>query len=129
MTLYISETEIAEDKSIALALTNIYGLSNTTAKRICKKLGFLSNLKTKYLTPGQLDAVIEEVKGLNLKLAGDLRKSQTLNIQRLISIKSYRGLRILQGLPVRGQRTHSNAKSAKKHKKGVQVETKSKSAK
>jgi small subunit ribosomal protein S13 len=118
MTLYISETELAEDKSVALALADIHGLGVTTSKRICKNLGFLPNLKTKHLTPEQADAVVKAVKGLNLKLAGDLKKSRTLNIQRLIAIKSYRGLRILQGLPVRGQRTHSNAKSSRKHKRG-----------
>jgi small subunit ribosomal protein S13 len=117
MPLYISETELSEDKSIVLALAGIYGLGNTASKRICKKLGFLPNLKTKYLTQDQVGSLIRAVKGLNLKLAGDLKKSRTLNIQRLIAIKSYRGLRILQGLPVRGQRTHSNAKSARKHKR------------
>jgi small subunit ribosomal protein S13 len=117
MPLYISETELSEDKSIVLSLAGIYGLGNTTSKRICKKLGFLPNLKTKYLTQDQVVAVIKAVKGLNLELAGDLKKSRTLNIQRLIAIKSYRGLRLLQGLPVRGQRTHSNAKSARKHKR------------
>lgn len=115
--VYIFETELQDEKPVILALTDIYGLGLSTSKIVTKKLGFLPNLKTKYLTKSQLNNLIQTITSLNLKLAGDLKKVQTLNIKRLISIKSYRGLRLFQGLPVRGQRTHSNAKTAKKFKK------------
>lgn len=115
--MYIFETELSENKSISLALTKIYGLGISTSKIITKKLGFLSNLKTKHLTQGQLNLIVKITNSFNIKLAGDLKKIQTLNIKRLISIKSYRGLRMFQGLPVRGQRTHSNSQTSKKFKR------------
>jgi small subunit ribosomal protein S13 len=115
--IYIFETELVETKSITLALADIYGLGFSTSNLISKKQGFLPNLKAKYLTKNQLNLLKQTVIQLNRELAGDLKKIKTLNIKRLISIKSYRGLRMFQGLPVRGQRTHSNARTAKKFKR------------
>jgi small subunit ribosomal protein S13 len=117
MMVYIFETELSGNKSIVFALTNIYGLGLSTSKIITKKLGFLPNLKTKNLTKNQILLLVEVINSFNLKLAGDLKKTKILNIKRLISIKSYRGLRMFQGLPVRGQRTHSNARTSKKFKR------------
>jgi small subunit ribosomal protein S13 len=115
--IYIFETELVETKSITLALADIYGLGFFPSNLISKKQGFLPNLKAKYLTKNQLNLLKQTVIHLNRELAGDLKKIKTLNIKRLISIKSYRGLRMFQGLPVRGQRTHSNARTAKKFKR------------
>jgi small subunit ribosomal protein S13 len=115
VSIYINETELSEDKTVLLAVADIYGLGLSTSKLIAKRLGFLPNLKTKHLTQNQIANLKEALKNLNRKLAGDLKKMESLNLKRLISIKSYRGLRIIQGLPVRGQRTHSNAKTARKH--------------
>jgi small subunit ribosomal protein S13 len=117
VVIYIHEKELSEDKPVFLSIADIYGLGLSTSKLISKKLGFLPNLKTKYLTQKQINLIIEAIKNLKLKLAGDLKKEHTLNIDRLIAIKSYRGLRIFEGLPVRGQRTHSNAKTARKNKR------------
>lgn len=117
MVIYIYEKELSEDKSVLLSIADIYGLGLSTSKLISKKLGFLPNLKTRYLTQKQINLIIDTIKNLKLRLGGDLKKAHTLNINRLISIKSYRGLRILEGLPVRGQRTHSNARTARKHKR------------
>ena len=115
--IYIFETELIETRSILAAIADIYGIGLSTSKLISKKQGFLSNLKVKYLTKNQLNSLKRTITNLNLELAGDLKKIKTLNIKRLISIKSYRGLRMFQGLPVRGQRTHSNARTAKKFKR------------
>lgn len=115
--VYIFETELLNEKPILRSVAKIYGLGISTSKLISKKLGFLPNLKTKHLTQGQLTLLIKTINSLNIKLGGDLKKIQTINIKRLISIKSYRGLRMIQGLPVRGQRTHSNAQTSKKFKR------------
>lgn len=115
--IYIFETELVETKSITAATADIYGLGLSTSKLISKKLGFLSNLRVRHLTKNQFNSLKITITSLNKELAGDLRKTKTLNIKRLISIKSYRGLRMFRGLPVRGQRTHSNARTARKFKR------------
>lgn len=115
--VYFFETELVESKPVIAAVADVYGLGLSTAKFISKKQGFLPNLKVRHLTDSQLTDLKYTILGLRLELAGDLKKIKTLVIKRLISIKSYRGLRMFQGLPVRGQRTHSNARTAKKFKR------------
>jgi|SRR5210317_844792 len=112
--LYLLETKLPENKSIFFALTNIYGIGQKTAFLICKKLGFSINLKVKDLTPEQVGEILQTVEGLDLTLNNELKKFKSLSLKKLISIKSYRGLRRVRGLPVRGQRTHTNAKSSRK---------------
>ena len=112
--LYVLETKLPENKSVVFALTKVYGIGEKTAYSICKKLGFSINLKTKDLTQEQVEEIIQLVDSLNLTLNNELKKLRSLNLKTLVSIKSYRGLRRVRGLPVRGQRTHTNAKSSKK---------------
>ena len=112
--LYLLETKLPENKSVFFALTNVYGIGKKTACLICKKLGFSINLKTKDLTQNQIEDLIQLVDSSNLTLNNDLKKLRSLNLKTLVSIKSYRGLRRVRGLPVRGQRTHTNAKSSRK---------------
>ena len=112
--LYILETKLPENKSVVFALTKVYGMGEKTAYLICKKLGFSVNLKTKDLTQEQVEELVQLVDSLNLTLNNELKKLQSLNLKTLISMKSYRGLRRVRGLPVRGQRTHTNAKSSRK---------------
>ena len=112
--LYLLETKLSEKKSIFFALTQIYGIGKSTAFLICKKLGFSVNLKVKDLTQEQIVEILQVVELLNLTLNNELKKFKSLSLKKLITIKSYRGLRRVRGLPVRGQRTHTNAKSAKK---------------
>ena len=112
--LYVLETKLPENKSVVFALTRVYGIGEKTAYLICKKLGFSVNLKTKDLTQEQIEELIQLVDSLNLTLNNELKKLRSLNLKTLISIKSYRGLRRVRGLPVRGQRTHTNAKSSRK---------------
>ena len=115
--LYILETKLPENKSIFFALTKVYGIGKTTSFLICKKLGFSINFKVKDLTKDQIFEILKITNSLNLILNNDLKKLKTLTIKNLINIKSYRGLRRIKGFPVRGQRTHSNAKSARKNKR------------
>ena len=112
--LYLLETKLPENKSVFFALTSVYGIGKKTACLICKKLGFSMNLKTKDLTKNQIEDLIQLVDSLNLTLNNELKKLRSLNLKTLVSIKSYRGLRRVRGLPVRGQRTHTNAKSSRK---------------
>ena len=115
--LYLLETNLPENKSVFFALTRIYGIGNDTASRICKKLGFSINLKIKDLTQEQILEMLQIIDSLDLVLNNELKKLRSLNLKNLIQIKSYRGLRRVRGLPVRGQRTHTNAKSARKSRR------------
>jgi small subunit ribosomal protein S13 len=115
--IYLLETKLPENKSVLFALTNVYGIGKSTAFLICKKLGFSINLKIKDLTQEQTIEILQVVETLNLTLNNELKKFKSLSLKNLISIKSYRGLRGVRGLPVRGQRTHTNAKSARKNKR------------
>ena len=112
--IYLFESELPENKSIYFALTRVLGLGRHNACLICKKSGFSKNLKIKHLTKDQISKLSSLVESQNFVLLGDLKKAKSLNFKRLVSIKSYRGLRLKQGLPVRGQRTHTNARTAKK---------------
>ena len=112
--IYLFESKISENKSVLYALTNVYGIGKAQASLICCKLGFFTNLKVKDLTKEQIVKLTKIVQTLNITLASDLKKIKLLTAKQLVSIKSYRGLRKNQGLPVRGQRTHTNAKTARK---------------
>lgn len=112
--VYLFESELPENKSLLFALSSIYGLGKANTSFICKKLGFSRNLIVKELSKEQTGKLVKKIESLNLLIAGDLLKARLLVAKRLVSIKSYRGLRRYQGLPVRGQRTHTNAKTSKK---------------
>jgi small subunit ribosomal protein S13 len=114
--VYLFESEISENKPIFVSLTQIYGIGHFTAVLICKKLGFSKNLKIKDLSKEQILKIIKTIELLKLNIASDLKKSNLLNSKNLVSIKSYKGLRRNQGLPVRGQRTHTNGRTAKKRR-------------
>ena len=115
--LYILETNLQDSKPIYITLTKIYGIGKATSFIICKKLGFSLNLKTKDLTQDQIVGLIKLIDSLDLIYNNDLKKLKSLAIKNLVSIKSYRGLRRLKGFPVRGQRTHTNAKTSKRTKR------------
>lgn len=111
---FIFDTELVENKQIYHSLTQIYGLGKKQSSFICRKLGFSKNLKVKDLSKDQITELLKLIDVLNLTLASDLKKLKFLSIKNLISIKSYRGFRRNQGLPLRGQRTHTNSKTARK---------------
>lgn len=115
--LYFLETQLPEHKSVYFALTKIYGIGKSTAFLVCKKLGFSINLKIKNLTQEQIVEMLQLIDSLNLNLNNELKKLRSLTFKNLVSIKSFKGLRRVRGLPVRGQRTHTNAKSARKNRR------------
>jgi small subunit ribosomal protein S13 len=114
--IYLFESELPENKSVYFALTHIYGIGKANSSLICRKLGFSANLKVKNLSKDQIIKLIKTIETLNIELASDLKKAESLITKTLVSIRSYRGLRKKQGLPVRGQRTHTNAKTARKRR-------------
>jgi small subunit ribosomal protein S13 len=115
--LYIFETELLNNKSIFFSLQKIYGIGQNQAFLICKKLGFCINLKTSQLSSDQINTLIKYIDKSNLIITSELKKMQSLFLKNLVYIKTYRGLRKIQGLPVRGQRTHTNAKTARNKNK------------
>lgn len=115
--LYLLETNLPDQKPVFFALTRVHGIGKSTALFICKKLGFSQNLKVKNLNQEQIVDLLQIIDSLNLSLNNELKKLNSMTLKKLIVIKSYRGLRRVRGLPVRGQRTHTNAKSAKKNKR------------
>jgi small subunit ribosomal protein S13 len=115
--IYIFETEILNNKPIYFSLQKIYGIGKKQSNLLCKKLGFSYNLKTSNLSSDQLVKLIKSIEKSQLILTNELKKYQSLSLRTLIDIKSYKGLRRLKGLPVRGQRTHTNAQTAKKVKR------------
>jgi len=114
--MYIFESELPKNKSILLALTNIFGIGKLNSFLLCKKLGFSQNLKIKDLSQKQITKLIKNIESSNLTLASDLKKERFLKLKNLLSIKSYKGLRRSQGFPVRGQRTRTNARTSRKRK-------------
>ena len=112
--IYLLETELNDDKLIYFALQSIYGIGKTNAVLVCKKLGFSKNLTVQALSKEQISRIIKHIESLDLLIAGDLLKARLLVAKKSVSIKSYRGLRRYQGLPTRGQRTHTNAKTSRK---------------
>lgn len=114
--VYILESKLPENKSIFFALQYVYGIGKTRAFLICKKLGFSVNLKVKNLSENQIVQILSVINSLELVLAHDLKKLKMGLAKKLVAIKSYRGLRRTRGLPVRGQRTHTNARTARRIK-------------
>ena len=112
--VYLFDSELPKSKSLLFALSNIYGIGKANSLFICKKLGFSRNLVVNDLSKEQISKLIKSVELLNTAVAGDLLKFRLLITKKLVSIKSYRGLRRYQGLPVRGQRTHTNARTSRK---------------
>ena len=111
--IYILETELRGSKSIYFSLNKIYGLSYNQIKTVCKKVGFSINLKTNNLTSDQIVKLIKVIENSHFKINDDLKNFQVFNLKKLVGIKCYSGLRRIRGLPVRGQRTHTNAKTSR----------------
>ena len=114
----ISGIDLPRDKRIEVALTYIYGIGATRAKEILEKTGINPDIRVKDLTDDQ-EAQLREVIEKNYIIEGDLRREVGMNIKRLSEIGCYRGLRHRRGLPVRGQRTKTNARTRKGPKRTV----------
>lgn len=113
MSLVIFGINIAINKKVAFALTSLYGIGNRRAGQICFDLGLCPQLKIKDLTETQQFAIAKEVKD-NFVIEGNLEEQIKLDLHHHQNNGSQRGYRLRNGLPVRGQRTHSNGKSARK---------------
>ena len=113
--------EIPADKRIEASLCYIYGVGPSTAKRVLEQTNIDPNLRAKDLTPQQLNEIIQMITNNKLLIEGDLRREVQSNLKRLQAINCYRGIRHRRGLPVRGQRTSTNARTRKGPRKTVGV--------
>jgi small subunit ribosomal protein S13 len=114
----IAGVDLPRNKRIEIALQYIYGIGKTRAKEIVAKTGFPATLRTDALTDEQV-AKLRTVIESGLKVEGDLRREVGLSIKRLMDLGCYRGLRHKKGLPTRGQRTRSNARTRKGPRKTI----------
>lgn len=113
--------EIPGEKRIEIALRYIYGIGPTTALEICRRANIPLGIRAKDLTEQQLSQIVHAIQEGKYVIEGDLRREIGLNLKRLQAIKCYRGIRHLRGLPVRGQRTQTNARTRKGPRKTVGV--------
>ncbi|MFZ3085378.1 MAG: 30S ribosomal protein S13 [Candidatus Hydromicrobium sp.] len=116
----ISGVDIPNDKHICIALTYIFGIGRSAAETMLDKLNINKSIKAKDLSEDELVKIREYIEK-NYTIEGDLRREVSQNIKRLIEINSYRGIRHKRGLPVRGQRTHTNARTRKGKRRSVGI--------
>jgi len=114
----ISGVNIPTQKRVVIALTYIHGIGRTTAVRICTSVGIPAERRVHELTEDELARLRENID-TDLMVEGDLRRQTAMSIKRLMDLGCYRGLRHRKGLPVRGQRTHTNARTRKGPAKAI----------
>lgn len=114
----IAGVDLPRRKQIAISLRYIYGIGPTLARKICDQAGVPRNKKTEDLNENEVKR-IREIIDAEHKVEGDLRREVAMNIKRLMDLGCYRGLRHRRGLPVRGQRTHTNARTRKGPRRGI----------
>ncbi len=107
----IAGVMVPDNKHAGISLTYIYGIGRTTAVSICESANVDPHVRVQDLTESQLDALRSEVQKLTVE--GDLRRMNSMNVKRLMDLRCYRGLRHRRGMPVRGQRTQTNARTRK----------------
>ena len=108
----IAGVNIPTNKRVVIALQYIHGIGQTYAQRICTKMGFPAERRVQDLTDSEV-LQLRELLDAEYTVEGDLRRQTSMNIKRLMDLACYRGLRHRKGLPVRGQRTHTNARTRK----------------
>jgi len=113
--------EIPSEKRIEASLAYVYGIGPSTAKRVLEQANIDPNLRAKDLSPQQINEIIQTITASKLLIEGDLRRELQSNLKRLQAINCYRGVRHRRGLPVRGQRTSTNARTRKGPRKTVGV--------
>ena len=113
----IAGVNIPDNKHAVISLTYVYGIGRTTAKQICAAVGISEETKISALSEEQIDAIRAEVGKHTVE--GDLRRVVSMNIKRLMDLGCYRGLRHRRGLPLRGQRTKTNARTRKGPRKPI----------
>jgi len=114
----IAGIDLPRNKRIAIALTYIYGIGHSTAARVLQEAKVEPSTKTSDLTDAEITG-IRQVIDHTCKVEGDLRREVSMNIKRLMDLGCYRGLRHRRSLPVRGQRTHTNARTRKGPRRSV----------
>ena len=115
----IAGINIPPHKHAEIGLTSIYGIGRTTAQKICTSVGIPYSKKIKDLSDADLEKIRDEIGRITIE--GDLRRELSISIKRLMDLGCYRGFRHRRGLPVRGQRTRTNARTRKGPKKGAQA--------
>ncbi|MBI3596116.1 MAG: 30S ribosomal protein S13 [Nitrospirae bacterium] len=120
----IAGVDLPRDKTVAVGLTYVYGIGRSTSMRILKTTGVNPDKRVKDLKEDEIVTLRETIER-DYKVEGDLRKEVSMNIKRLMDIGSYRGLRHRKGLPLRGQRTKTNARTRKGPKKSIGIKLKS----
>jgi small subunit ribosomal protein S13 len=111
--LYISGARLLPDEQVRIALTQMDGIGPQKAIQLCYRLGISGNIKMNELTKYQIDQ-IEQMISQDHVVHWELKRGERADIERIISISCYRGIRHQDGLPLRGQRTHTNARTARK---------------
>lgn len=109
----IAGVNVPDKKRVPIALTYVHGIGRTTAKKICEATGIDMQRRMFDLTEDELNNIRKEIESGKFLIEGDLRREVSLNIKRLMDMGCYRGLRHRKGLPVRGQRTRTNARTRK----------------
>lgn len=108
----IEGVNIPVDKPIGISLTYVFGIGRTSSTKILKAAGIEFSKRTNTLSEDEINRIRDEIKA-NYKVEGEYRREVSMNIKRLMDLNCYRGLRHRKGLPVRGQRTHTNARTRK----------------
>ena len=119
----IAGVDIPRDKQVATALTYIFGIGPTTARKIIARTGIAPETRVRMLSEEEVNR-LREIIDREYRVEGDLRREVNLNIKRLIEIKCYRGIRHARGLPVHGQRTRTNARTRRGPRRTVGVRRK-----
>jgi len=113
----IAGINVPVNKHTVIALTSIYGIGDSTARKICEASGVEQSRKIRDLSEGEVESLRTEVAKFNVE--GDLRREVSMNIKRLMDLGCYRGIRHRRGLPLRGQRTKTNARTRKGPRKAI----------
>lgn len=114
----IAGVNIPTGKPVHIALRYIFGIGTTKSTEICKRLNIADDVRVNQLSDSDVLRIREDIDA-NFKVEGDLRREVSMNIKRLMDLGCYRGLRHRKGLPVRGQRTHTNARTRKGPAKAI----------
>ena len=114
----IAVINLPTNKRVLIALTYIHGIGKVTSKSICDAAGVNVSTRVNQLSEQEVGSIRQHIDG-NVVVEGDLRRERTINIKRLMDLGCYRGLRHRRGLPVRGQRTHTNARTRKGPAKAI----------
>lgn len=115
----IAGVNIPDNKHVVIALTSIYGIGKPTSIKLCQAVNIEPSVKVSQLSEAQLESLRNEISKITVE--GDLRRVVTMNIKRLMDLGCYRGLRHRRGLPLRGQRTKTNARTRKGRRKSTTV--------